>query len=548
MNLSRRNVLKLAATLSGASAIGPAAALLGLDAAQAQTPKRGGIFRIRGEDPVSGLDPHLVVNHHRIATNLSFTHSRLVRIKSGAQVKPNTLPIEPDLAESWSQPNDTTFVFKLRKGVRWHNKPPVNGRELTAEDVKYTYERFLTLTGNPNRSMLEQIEKIDALDRYTVRFTLSEPFAWFLDYLATTVMWIVPREAVEKFGDLKKAEACIGTGPWMLERYDINSRLTFVRNPSYFMSGLPYADGVEIVIDEDPTSRLAAWIAGRYDFAPEYGQCVRRLDLEAVRQRKPNLQTQDFVVLWGGYTTMKLDREPFKDVRVRRALAQASSWKEILETNAWSQGHGVPNPTIPTALREWAVPIDQLSPEGRRLYDQNIPEAKRLLAQAGYPAGIKVPLEATLAWSPDYVDYLQVDMKNWKAAGIDTDLKTKEFAAFMATAIFGKFDKMAHSLRGGIPVADISLWGLHMPGQPTNASGVNDPKLTEMIRLQRRTYNVTKRREIVYDVQRYLAEQVYYHYDPSFLTVAAWEPYVKNFSPNIGHDYGGRLMVAWMDK
>src|SRR5205823_1970121 len=157
-----------------------------------------------------------------------------------------------------------------------------------------------------------------------VRFTLSEPFGWFLDDLASTVMWIVPREAVEKFGDLKKAEACIGTCPWMLERYEANSRLIFARNPNYFLPGLPYADGVELTIDEDPSSRLAAWIAGRYDFAPEYGQCVRRLDLEAVRRRKSNLQTQDFVVLWGGYTSMKLDRAPFKDVRVRRALALAS--------------------------------------------------------------------------------------------------------------------------------------------------------------------------------------------------------------------------------
>jgi peptide/nickel transport system substrate-binding protein len=548
MDLTRRDVLTRGAAVLGVSTLAPALPLLNPAPAPAQTPKRGGVFRVRGEDPVSGLDPHLVVNHHRIATNLSFTHSRLIRVKSGASVKPNTMPIEPDLAESWTQPNDTTFVFKLRKGVRWHNKPPVNGRELTAEDIKYTYERFLTLKGNPNRQMLEQVEKIEALDRYTVKFTLSEPFAWFLDYLAATVMWIVPREAVEKFGDLKKAEACIGTGPWMLERYDTNVRLTFVRNPDYFIPGLPYADGIEVVVDEDPSSRLAGWVAGKYDFAPEYGQCVRRLDLDPVRRRKPNLQTQDFVVLFGGYTTMKLDREPFKDVRVRRALALASSWKEILETNAWSLGHGVPNPAIPAALRDWAIPIDQLSPEGRRLYEQNIPEAKRLLAEAGYAGGLKVPLEATLSWSPDYTDNLQVDMKNWKAGGLETELKSKEFAAFMSTAIFGKFEKMAHSLRGGTPVADISLFASHMPGQPLNSSGVNDPKLTEMIRLQRRTYNVTKRRDIVYDIQRYLAEQVYYHYGPSVSAVSAWEPYVKNFAPNIGHDYGGRLMVAWIDK
>src|SRR5499427_1090402 len=212
MELTRRNVLGLAGGFAGASVIGPAAALLDPSPEAAQPPKRGGIFRLRGEDPVSGLDPHLVVNHHRIATNLSFTHSRLVRIKSGAQVKPNTLPIEPDLAESWSQPNDTTFVFKLRKGVRWHNRPPVNGRELTAEDVKYTFERFLTVTGNVSRFMLDRVERIEVTGRYTLKFVLKAPFAWFLDMLASPmVMAIVARECVETYGDLKKSEAVIGT-------------------------------------------------------------------------------------------------------------------------------------------------------------------------------------------------------------------------------------------------------------------------------------------------------------------------------------------------
>src|SRR5262245_22273144 len=135
--LRRRDVLKL-----GARAVAAAGTAV---SAEAQTPKRGGVFRIRGEDATSGFDPHLAVNHHRIASNLSFTHSRLVRWKAGAGVKPGTAILEPDLAESWTQPNDSTFIFKLRRGVRWHNKPPVNGRELTADDVKYTYERFLSI-------------------------------------------------------------------------------------------------------------------------------------------------------------------------------------------------------------------------------------------------------------------------------------------------------------------------------------------------------------------------------------------------------------------
>ena len=543
--ITRRDLLKLGGAAVAAEAVLP---VLDCGAAEAQTPKRGGIFRIRGEDATTGFDPHLSANHHRIATNLSFTHSRLVKVRAGASVVPGTLPIEPDLAESWIQPSDRTYVFKLRKGVRWHSKAPVNGRELTADDVKYTYERFLTVKGNPSRSMLGLVEKIDALDRYTVRFALSEPFGWFLDYLATTVMWVVAPEAVERFGDLRRAEACIGTGPWMLERYEPNVRLTFVRNPNYFLPGLPYTDGIEVTIDEDPSSRLAAWLAGRYDFAPEYGQCVRRLDLDVARRRKPALKTQDFIVLFGGITMMKLDREPFRDVRVRRALALASNWKEGLETNAWSLGNGAPNPTIPAALREWTIPITQLTPEGRRLYDQDLSAAKRLLAQAGFPTGLKVPLDATLGWSPDYVDLLQVVMRNWKEAGIETELRGKEFGAFMASAIYGKFEKLAHSLRGGTPIADLSLYNFHVPGEALNSSGVDDPKLTDMIRLQRRMLDPVKRREIVYDIQRYLAEQVYYHYDPSVSTVAAWEPYVKNFAPNLGHNYGGRLMVAWLNR
>jgi len=152
MSLTRRNFIQMSSAAVAAYVLAPAGA------SAAETPQRGGVFRIRGEDATTGFDPHLAPNHHRIATNLSFTHSRLVKVKAGPSVVPGTLPVEPDLAESWSQPNDRTYVFKLRKGVRWHPKPPVNGRELTADDVKYTYDRFLQLKGNPNRSMLGHVD------------------------------------------------------------------------------------------------------------------------------------------------------------------------------------------------------------------------------------------------------------------------------------------------------------------------------------------------------------------------------------------------------
>ena len=135
---------------------------------------------------------------------MSFAYSRLVRVKAGSSVTPGTQPIEGDLADSWDSKGETVYVFKLRKGVRWHPKPPVNGRELTAEDVKYTCDRFLTMKGNGNRAILEMVDKVEAPDKYTVKFTLKEPNAWFVDRLASTSTWIIAKECVEKYGDFKK--------------------------------------------------------------------------------------------------------------------------------------------------------------------------------------------------------------------------------------------------------------------------------------------------------------------------------------------------------
>jgi peptide/nickel transport system substrate-binding protein len=546
-DLSRRDLLKLGGGAAAAGAAGTVLDLGGPASAEAQTPKRGGIFRLRSHVPPVHFDPHQTIAFSTMLV-LSFAYSRLVKVKAGPSVVPGTQPLEGDLAESWSQPNDTTYVFKLRKGVRWHPKPPVNGRELTAEDVKYTYERFLTIKGNGNRGILEQIERVEAPDKYTVRFILKEPYAWFLDVLASTATWIIAKESVELHGDLKKPESVIGTGPWMLERYDPGTRIVFVRHPGYFVPGLPYADGVDITLDIDPASGLASFLAGRYDFGPEYGMVVRRSDLDVAKQRKPKLQTKDYIVVFGGITWPKLDQDPFKDIRVRRAMGIASNWREVLETNAWSLGHGVPNTAVPAALKDWALPIDQLSADGRRLYEQDTAGAKRLLAEAGFPNGIKFPLETTPGYGPDYVDAVQIGLKNWKAAGIDADLKMKEYGAFISSTIFGKFDKVGSGLFGAWTDPDSYLYRYYLPGQPLNAAGVNDPKLADMIRLQRRTFDVAKRKDIIYDIQRYVAQQAYILFGPSVSAMAAWEPYVKNFGPNIGHDYGGRMMAAWLDK
>src|SRR6516165_5264655 len=108
----------------------------------------------------------------------------LVRYKVGPEIPPGTFTVEPHLAERWEQPDDTTYIFHLRHGVKWHNKPPLNGRELVADDVKFTYDRFLNELGNADRHLLEAVERVEVVDRYTVKFVLKEPYVWFVDVLA----------------------------------------------------------------------------------------------------------------------------------------------------------------------------------------------------------------------------------------------------------------------------------------------------------------------------------------------------------------------------
>ena len=217
---------------------------------------------MRGYDPVH-FDPHQTISF-KTHTTLSFVYSRLMRHKVGPDVRPGTFSVEPDLAERWEEVDDTTYVFHLRKGVKWHNKPPVNGRELVAEDVKFTYDRFLTEQGNANRYMLAAVERVEVVDRYTVKFLLKEPYVWFVNALAYPWgMWIIAPEVVQQFGDLKKPETAIGTGPFLLERHEPNVKTVFKRHPEYFRQGQPYVDGVEWLVLEDDSTGLAMYRTGQ---------------------------------------------------------------------------------------------------------------------------------------------------------------------------------------------------------------------------------------------------------------------------------------------
>src|SRR3989441_1701955 len=237
--------------------------------AAAQQPKRGGVLRM-AEREAPSLDPHLSVSF-LTHSYISLVYSQLVRFPYGPEQQHSTdFSIVPDLAERWTASKDgTVYTFHLRKGVKFHAKPPVNGREVTADDVKYSLERFMAKSGF--RSRFDPVQSIDAVDRYTVRVTLKEPFAPFLNHLAnSTYTAILPREVEQKFGDFNRPEAVIGTGPFVLKSYDKGVRLVFERNPDFHVKGLPYLDGVVIEITPDAATRLSLLRANKVDLGHQW--------------------------------------------------------------------------------------------------------------------------------------------------------------------------------------------------------------------------------------------------------------------------------------
>jgi peptide/nickel transport system substrate-binding protein len=476
---------------------------------------------------------------------LSFLSSRLLRYKVGGDVRPGTFIVEPDLAERWEEPDDTTYMFYLRRGVKWHNKPPVNGRELVAEDVKFTFDRFLSEKGNPSRYFLDSVDRVEVVDRYTVKFVLHEPFVWLLDMLASaTSMWIIAPEVAQQYGDLKRVETAIGTGPFILERYEPNVKTVFRRNPDYFVPDLPYVDGVEWLVIEDESTGLAMYRTGQIDAGPGLQWDVRQADLDSLKQSHPSLRFQDMLANNATTIWMRTDKSPFTDVRVRRAISHAIDRQGLIEA-VWMRGEL--SPAVPRGLAEWSLPIDQLG-EGAKYYRYDPQEARRLLTEAGYAKGFKTTLMATGGYGRDMLDAVQLVQRYLKEVGIEVELKIQEYGAYQATTGQGKFEGLAMGPYALGWEADSSLYGQYMPDQLRNRGHVNDPKLAAMVKEQRQIKDREARKQLIFDIQRYAAEQQYYVYLSSQVITASWQTYMKNFAPNLTADFGSRAAALWLDR
>jgi peptide/nickel transport system substrate-binding protein len=321
-------------------------------------------------------------------------------------------------------------------------------------------------------------------------------------------------------------------------------KTVFRRNPDYFRSGLPWVDGVDWLVMEDDAAGLAAYRTGQLDAGPWHFWTVRQTDMAAIKKSHPQLAYQDFLSTVTQVIYMRSDKPPFNDVRVRRAISHAVDRQAIIDSVFLK---GEPTPAVARGLSEWSLRVDQLG-AGAQYYRHDPKEGRRLLAEAGFPQGVKAQLTTTSGLGADLVDAVQLAQRQLKEGGIDTELKIQEWGAYASTTLVGKFEGMVMAPLGIAWDPHITLYGLYMPEQPRNSSHVSDAKIIALLREQMRTRDVEARRKIVFDIQRYAAEQQYYVYLYSVGLTGSWRPYVKNYAPSPSFDYGNRAAALWLDR
>jgi peptide/nickel transport system substrate-binding protein len=283
---------------------------------------------------------------------------------------------------------------------------------------------------------------------------------------------------------------------------------------------------------------------GQLDAGPWHWWAVRQQDLEALKKTHPHLMYQDFLSVVSHAIYMRTDQAPFNDVRVRRAISHAIDRQGIIDAVFI---RGAVTPAVSRGLPEWSPRIDELG-AGAKYYQRDPKEARRLLAEAGFPKGLKTQLTVTTGLGRDLLDIAQLAQSYLKEAGIEAELKPQEYDAYMATTFAGKFEGLALDPLSIAWEPDSVLYGLYAPDQGRNSGHVNDPKITAMLKEQRRTQDLEARRKIIFDIQRHIAEQQYYVYLYAVGVTGSWQPYVKNYAPNPTFNYGGRAAALWIER
>jgi ABC-type transport system substrate-binding protein len=513
----RRSVLVLIAILAAGS-------LPAIVTGAAEQPKRGGtlIYGLSTEPP--DLDAH-VDSGVSAGTVKESVYEGLVKYGHGGA-------IVPALAERWGTVGQTQYVFHLRKGVRFHNGDP-----LTADDVKFSFDRILDpKSGGFLRGNLSVIKSVEVVDPLTVKVVLAQPFSPFLAYLAMPYGAVVDKKFVQGGANLRST--MMGTGPFKFVSWEPGQRIRVVRNEEYWDKGKPHLDAITFVPFGDDQTRLTALRAGDImlmDFMPQDQMNA----VERNKQLKLYADVGIFMCL-----IFNPQRKPYDDVRVRQAIAYGIDRDAVVKTIFDGRGTPITGDVLPKSW--WAY-----NPAVQGMYAFNPEKAKSLLREAGYPNGVKITLLAPITYSL-HTRTAQVVQASLAKVGIQVQLDLPEWAVVLKRHNEGDYGSQVRGLTAAINDPDF-LSNYYQSDRTYYAKqvGFKDDQLDDWLAQARLVQNQAIRKQLYGKVTARaleLAPWVYIAWGDQGEAARTFVKGYDHYPGPLGRYAGYSLAETWLDR
>jgi peptide/nickel transport system substrate-binding protein len=432
-----------------------------------------------------------------------------------------TLEYIPDVATGYEQPDDLTYIFNLRSGVHFHDIPPAGGRELTARDVAYSFNR-LTQVLNPIDPgfMSRVVERAKVIDDYTFQVTTKKPYSSAMQVMGGYWYAIVNQEAIGEWGGI--SSRALGSGPFMLETYEQEQGATMRRNPTYYKAGQPYLEGLDVTVITDSTNALSQFRAKQLDVnsaplsKPEYKSLLG--ELEGVQ----SLVSPGIFDPWVG---INLRRKPWDDIRARRALDLAIDRKQMIRNLAF--GEGKLNGPIPWGNERWALPQEELE----AFYRVDKDEAAALFRALDIESlDITHRVTPALPLGREIGEFMKEQLKDF---GINVNITVHEQNDWIETTLLNQdFDTCGFAW---FPVLDPTV-SLRFVDRDDIFSGLifglDDPEIASLYERMQATFDPEERKQAMWDLQRAALEfhgPVLHMFDGYGYSM--WWPWVHNWRP-----------------
>ena len=380
-----------------------------------------------------------------------------------------------NLAESWETPDPLTIVFHIRQGVHWQDKPPMNGRELTAQDVEFNLHRIKGWgkEGEPAQQFevfRMPVESITATDQWTVVVKMEEPSLEAVPSFANgTMAYILPPEVIEQHGDYRDWRNMVGTGPFVMTDIVEGVSMTRTRNPDYWghdekyqENRLPYVDEVRHLFMGDEATLLAALRSDQIDMIHHTGSVsIQSIDtVRSLQQTNPELQVGPTWFYNGSGAAMNIRKPPFDDIRVRQAMQMALDLDTINEAYYSGFANAAPTGVMGHDLTGFHVPFAEWPEELKRTYRYDPEGAEALLDAAGYPRGADgVRFKTSYVFRNVFdIGIIEVLAGYWDAIGVAVEIITSDSPTWSAHLTDRSYEMATMAVGASLPPSVLVGW------------------------------------------------------------------------------------------